>query len=114
MRKNTDHLQNDQLVWIAIDFDETIATNSGYPDFVLQKPIPGAREAIKKLVKLGWKIKIFTARPSSDHLAIERWLKRWKIPYSAIYTGKILARYYVDDRNIEFKGNWDDVLKKIK
>ena len=105
---------NEQLKWLAVDLDDCVAGNSGFPDFKLQDPIPGAVEALQKLTDSGWKIQIHTARPSSDHYEIKTWLEKHNIPFKGIYTGKILAKYYIDDRALRFDGSWDDVVNNIK
>lgn len=107
-------IKTDDLKWLLVDLDETVATNFGPPTYVLGLPIEGAREAIKKLAKKGWKITIYTARPWADYQEIEDWLDTNKIPHRRIICGKPLGRWIVDDKNIEFKGDWNEVLKKIK
>ena len=106
-------IKEQELKWLAIDLDKTIAV-SNYPNFKLQEPIKGAKESIDKLVAKGWKIIIHTARPWSDYDIIEKWLNKYEIPHRRIVCGKLFAKYYIDDRGIEFKGNWNKVLKKIK
>jgi len=107
------HLDTDELKWLAVDFDETLAKNSGYPDFTPGEPVEGAVEAMKKLNNLGWKIIIHTARHWSDYSGIENWLNFYKIPFRRIVCGKLMARYYIDDRAIGFRGDWNSVLKGI-
>lgn len=99
---------------VIIDFDDTIANNTGFPEFKLQKPIKDARESIEELIRKGYNIVIFTVRPSLDYYMIIRWLKKYKIRFNKLICDKPLGRYYIDDRGIEFKGNWNKVLKKIK
>lgn len=107
-------LTNNDLIWIGVDFDKTLADNSGYPDYKIKKPMPGAVEAMKKLNKLGWKIIINTARGYENYEMIESWCLKYKIPFRRIICGKPLVRWMIDDRNIEFNGDWDAVLDKIK
>ena len=102
------------LNWLGIDFDDVIAHNTGYPDFTPTEPLNGVREALDKLHFDGWKIKIYTARPWSDHRKVERYLKDHNIYFDDVICGKILVKWMIDDRNIEFKGDWKKVLKKIK
>lgn len=107
-------LTNEELKWIGMDFDDTIASNSGLPDFVLQEPVKGAKEALDRLTKDGWKIVVYTARPWSQYNIIEYWLNTYEIPFRSIVCGKMLLKWMVDDKNIEFRGNWYDVITKIK
>lgn len=105
--------KNKELRWVSVDLDQTLAHNSGYPHFKLSKPTKGAREAIIELSKK-WKIVIYTARPWTDYRLIETWLNKYKIPFKNIVCGKLLVAYMIDDKNVEFKGSWKDVMKKIK
>src|SRR3990167_4111187 len=106
-------LTNDELLWVGIDLDQTIAHNSGLPNFELLEPTEGAKEALEKIVERGFKPIIYTARQYSDYNKIEHWLDTHKIPYRRIFCGKVLLRWMIDDRNIPFDGDWAQVLKKI-
>lgn len=106
-------LKNDKLIWLGVDLDKTVADNTGYPNFKLTKPMKGAVEALRKLKRDGWKITIFTARGYGDHQLIEDWLNKYKVPFRRIICGKPLVHWMVDDRNIEFNGDWEEVIKKI-
>ena len=90
---------------IAIDFDHTLVEGD--------KPIDGAREAVNILREAGHKVLIH----SCNNIAwIKRVLENADIRYDGIYgeTGleskKPLADLYIDDRAIQFKGNWDVTL----
>lgn len=102
-----------QIKWIGVDLDKTLANNSAYPEYKLLEPITGAKEAMDKLTADGWKIIIYTARAWVDYEIIEDWLNQYQIPFRRIVCGKLFVKYMVDDRNIEFKGDWNEVLKKI-
>ena len=104
--------KNKELRWISVDLDSTLAHNTGYPDFKLLKPTKGAKGAMIKLSKK-WKIIIYTARPWADYRLIETWLNKHKIPFKDIVCGKLLTAYYIDDRAIAYRGNWDEVLDEI-
>ena len=95
------------LKWLGVDFDETLAHNSGYPDFKLLKPTKGAREAMIKLSK-NWKIIIYTSRPWADYRLIETWLKKYKIPFKDIVCGKLLVAFMIDDKNLPFNPLYSD------
>ena len=107
-------LTNDELLWLLVDFDNTVCNNSGYPDFVPTTPLDGAKEALDELTAKGMKITIYTARAWSEYYDIEHWLDTNQIPHRRIICGKPLGKYIIDDRNLEFSGNWEEVLKKIK
>lgn len=106
-------LTDEKLRWLAIDFDNFIAETSGYPDYNILSPIKGAVEFLQQLEKDGWKIIIHTARPWADYEKIEKWLYFHNAPHRRIVCGKLLAKYYLDDRNIPFE-SFDEMYKKIK
>ncbi len=106
---------------IAIDLDGTILEYHGWMghDF-FGRPIPGAIKALKRLKEKGFVIIIWTTRSNKEEIA--EYLKSQEIPFDYINenpygppdtSNKIYADYYVDDRAIEFKGNWDVVLRKL-
>ena len=107
-------IAENQLRWIGIDLDKTLATNSPYPEYRLLEPVKGAKEALEQLNADGWKIVIYTSRPWMEHEQIENWLDRYNIPYKRIVCGKLFVKWLVDDRAIQFKGDWKETLKDIK
>jgi hypothetical protein len=74
-----------------------------------------------ELRHLGWKIIIFTTR--GDREKIGKYLLEHNIPFDHINEnphqpanaigGKPIADVYVDDRALQFNGNWSATLKKI-
>ena len=105
--------KNKDLKWLAWDFDNCIAQNTGHPHFKITKPVKGAKEALWYAVEKGWKIVIHTARPWSDYHAIESWMIKKEFPFNKIVCGKLLAHFYIDDRAIEFKGDWKNVIDQL-
>lgn len=110
-------LQNQDLRWIGVDFDNVIA-RSIWPKAGIGEAMPGVKKSLTTLVKKGYKIVIWTARPWSDYENIERWCKDRDLPVRRIICGKPLVRWLVDDRNVAFdpkkKDSWKLALKKIK
>jgi histidinol phosphatase-like enzyme len=102
-----------QLNWIGVDFDDTIVKNTGFPDFEPTEIIDGAKEALDELVKNGYKLVIFTARSWSDHELVEDFLKDNGIKFKSVICGKPLFHRMIDDRNIEFNGDWKLVVNKL-
>lgn len=93
----------DQLIWLAVDLDGTLAEKVWTPDnptSEIGEPIWKNIPKLKQAVEQGYKVVIHTARPWSDYEAIELWLNYHNIPYRAIVCGKLLAAAYVDDRAI--------------
>ncbi len=106
-------LQDCDLKWVGIDLDKTLAEGI-WPELGIGEPMEGAREALEELHSLGLKAIIYTARPWSDYENIERWLNDHKMPFSRIVCGKALLLAMIDDRNIEYKGDWKEVVEKVK
>jgi len=106
---------------IAIDLDGTILEYNGWKGHSwFGRPIRGVREALKKLKEAGFVIIIWTTRPNRSDVA--RTLKIHGIPFDYINenpyqppdtSNKIYADYYIDDRAIEFDGDWKKVLEKL-
>jgi hypothetical protein len=92
-------LPSDGLRWVSVDFDETIAHNSGYPDYIPKEPLGGVKEKLEALEEKDYKIIIHTARPWADYTNIEQFMDYYKLPFRRIVCGKLLAKYYIDDRN---------------
>lgn len=107
-------LENKDLKWVGCDFDQTLTHNTGHPDYIPTVPLRGAREFMQELIDRDYKPIVYTARHWADYEMIEAWLNEYKIPFRRIICGKPLFRYIVDDRNIEFKGDYEEVLKKIE
>jgi hypothetical protein len=113
--KYISQLKNTDKLWVGIDLDNTLAESIWTPESRegIGKPLSGALEGIQKLIDLGFKPVLYTARPWSDHEAIERWLSDHQFPIKRIICGKPLFRKIIDDVNIEFDGDWDKALKKL-
>ena len=101
-------------VTIAVDFDGVIHSyESGWNgDVPKDPPMPGVREALKKLKDDGWLLKILSTRKKEK---IKEWLEKHDLDQyiSGVYNVKIPAQIYLDDRGIHFE-NWDDALRDIK
>lgn len=50
--------------WVGIDLDGTLAKYAGWNGGKIGEPVPAMVELAKKLLKLGWEVRIFTARMS--------------------------------------------------
>lgn len=106
-------IKNEEIKWIGIDWDDTVASNSGFPDFIPGEPLPGAVKALNKLNEMGYKITIFTARPWVDYQNIENYCEHYGIPVRRIICGKPLFKCIIDDKNVAFKGDWDKALVDV-
>lgn len=96
---------------ICIDLDHTICLSFG--EYALAEPIPGAQEALSRLRDAGWVIVLHTARHFNYWQVTVDWLARHGFLYDQIVFGKPPARFYIDDRAVPFRGNWNEVCLKL-
>lgn len=108
----------------CIDFDGTIVPFR--PLYENNPPIAGAIETINYLRRSGYEIVIYTSRLSptwckehnedlqKSHAWVESILDQYGVPYDKITSEKIPAEFYIDDRAIEFRGSWAEVLHRLK
>jgi hypothetical protein len=113
---------------ICVDFDATIVP-WGELDAIIE-PLPGAIKAIRDFKDAGYRIVILTSRMSPTWWIAEDWTagnvtylkwwnsvadvcKKYDIPFDEITCEKVPAQYYIDDRAIEFKGNWPEIVERI-
>lgn len=101
---------------LAVDLDETIIQ----PD--TEELIPGAKDALLALRKLGWKIVIWTARGDSDTF-VPKVLGRHGIPYDAVNSNlpgikdksrKIVFDAMVDNKNVDFGMGWEKIVRELE
>ena len=104
----------DKLTHVGVDWDKTIFETSGYPDFIPTTIIKGAKEGLEEIVRLGYKVVVFTARPWSDLYLLKHLIKEYNLPVDQIICGKPLFLVLIDDKNLEFKNNWVEVIDKLK
>lgn len=97
-----------ELRWLAVDFDGTIATKN--EDYSIGNPIPENIHKLWECTALGYKIIIHTARHWEDYHKIEDWLNKHEVPFKSIVCGKILAHRYIDDRAIPADADWKQYL----
>ena len=109
---------------IAIDFDGVIHTfDKGFHDGTCYgEPIAGSIDAIKALSE-HYNIIIFSAKLRPDRPLVDgktgydlvnEWLEKYDLHQyiTDITHEKPRAKYYIDDKAIEFKGDWDSILKR--
>lgn len=110
---------------IAVDFDGVLhAYSKGWNGGeIYDEPVEGTKAAMEKLKAAGHYLMIFSTRNNfvfrkkdepDQKIRMEEWLKKHEIPYDKIWTaGKPMADIYLDDRAIQFKGNWQETLNDI-
>jgi ribonucleotide monophosphatase NagD (HAD superfamily) len=111
---------------IAVDFDGVLhGYSKGWSDgSIYDPPVPGAKEAMKRLKEQGHTLYIFSTRTnpmfknkdaSADQKkAMEAWMGEHDIPFDKVWTfGKPMADLFIDDRAIGFRGQWEQTLREV-
>lgn len=109
---------------IAVDFDDTIAQNTCYPE--VGPPVKGAIEGLNELVKAGHRIQIWTCRHSLALDNAKNWLDLHGVPHERINencpvlieqwgeTRKMSADVYIDDKNLGGLPIWGDIPNAVQ
>jgi len=108
--------------YVCVDLDGTIAHYKGWvSETHFGEPITGVHEALEKIRSGGWKIIIHTTR--GNRTLIREYLEKHTIPFDYINEnpdqppgasdGKPIAEAYVDDRGIQFNGDWAVTVEEI-
>lgn len=103
---------------IAVDVHQTLMDDHGPSD---SGPVmPGAREAMQAFKEAGHQLAIWTV---GDTAGITRWLEDNGIPFDFVNespltpddtdSGKIRADCYVDDKSVEFDGDWEATTEEV-
>lgn len=95
---------------ICVDFDGVLNTYTGWRgDSELYVPRDGAKEFLDELNKK-YVVYIFTTR---DKYKVIDWLDKYGLEYDDVTNSKIGALCYIDDRAIQFNGDYQEVLKEL-
>lgn len=110
---------------IGVDFDGVVHTfDKGWHDGTCYgAPIEGALSAIKALSEK-FNVIIFSAKVRPDrplvdgktgYELVDEWLQKHGVRdyVSEITYEKPRAKFYIDDKAIEFKDNWKQILKRV-
>lgn len=102
---------------ICLDFDGVIHHyREGWRGVsnIYDPPVPGAAEAIVKLRERFNVVVVSTrATERAGAEAILEWLEEHHIEVDLVSGTKVPAMVYVDDRGLQFRGDWDDTLVAI-
>lgn len=102
---------------VAIEMDGVISTH--IPNYMALSAveectlIPGAKEAVDKIVALGHRILIYTCRDASLGPVTELWLQKNKITYNNILCNKPRYDLAIDNCVCKFT-DWASVLETNK
>lgn len=95
---------------ICVDFDGALNEYDGYEEGDLGEPLTGSKEFIKELRKK-YKVVILTSRPKEQ---VIDWLNNNGFPSMKVTNRKVPAVAYIDDRAIQFNGNYKKVISQLK
>ena len=105
---------------VAFDFDGTVSSyKSGWTGIgdIQDSPVNGMHELFQKLRNAGMVIVIYSCRAKelAGYKAIVSWLTKWKLIefVDRVTYYKPIARCYVDDRAIRFRGDPQEMFWKI-
>ena len=114
------YMKDDMEKVVAFDFDGTVSSYAsgwtGVAD-IPDPPIAGIGDLFQKLRAAGMVIVIHSCRALdiAGYKAIISWLTKWElIEYvDSVTASKPIARCYVDDRAIQFRGDAQEMFWKI-
>lgn len=103
---------------ICLDFDAVLHEYHGFDGVEpTGPPTEGALEAVKLFQSMGLTVVIHSCRANYEGgiEAIYAWLGKHYFPKGIkVVIEKPGAEWYVDDRAIRFRGNWDEVIEAMK
>ena len=91
---------------ILIDMDGTICTEESPADRPLALPLPGAVQAVNRLIDEGHTVILWTGRGWDQYRVTKHWLEEHGFRYDQLLMGKPIANLIIDDRARRFVG-WD-------
>jgi len=109
---------------LCFDIDGVICKTNKIRNYKKSFPIKKNINYINKLYEQNYKIILFTARfmgrsnenanlakKKASKLTLAQ-IKKWKLKFHKIYFGKPSYDLFIDDKNLSFKNNWIQDLKK--
>lgn len=108
-------VQRDEPPTVAVDYDLTLIDED-------EEVLPGAKAALAHLQQNGWRVIIWTG--NHDLKRVRQVLQRHGVPFDYINENpesdahqkvrKIHFHATVDDRAIQFRGNWPEVVAELE
>lgn len=120
MQKKITDSSSNTIKAICFDFDGVIhsfVTPWQKAAIISDHPIHGCREILFQLAtQQKYKIIIHSVRcrNKAGREAIAEYMNKHNLYFDEIAEHKPVAEFYIDDRAINFSGNWQDVLWRIK
>ena len=98
---------------ICLDFDAVLAEYHGWVSAEhTGPPLPGAKKFLERLVKANIDFVVFTTRTKLE--VLHNWFAKYNMPKPLEITHeKIRATAYIDDRGVNFDGNFDNLIKTL-
>jgi len=98
---------------IAVDLDGVLNNYTKYEENNIPEIKAGAEEFIKELHKKGYKLVLFTNRKPFN---ASKWLIENKLDkyFSDVTNVKPIASIYIDDRALNFRGDYNQTLAEIE
>ena len=98
---------------VCIDLDGTLAQYDGWhgDHSEIGPPIVGALEATRRLAEQ-YELVVLTAR--EDTAPVEEWLRKHDFPPMRVTNVKPGAKWYIDDRAVEFNGSWAQTMAELR
>jgi len=99
---------------VALDLDGVL--NPNLTESLTEKPVPGAQQFVRRLMKEGYDVVIFTHRAVEPDGALEtmEWLRKHDFPQLPVTAVKPACRAYIDDRCYRFEGDFDSAMAFIR
>lgn len=98
---------------ILIDLDGVLNNYIGNFDSNFIPPIKNGAEQFVKLLAKDYELKLFTTR---SRLLATKWLIKYNLEqyFSEVTNVKEPCLFYIDDRCLQFKGDYNELLNEIK
>jgi len=93
----------------SIDLDGILCISGPPEKYPVAKPISENIKKVNKLYDFGYNVVINTSRSWGHYDMTKSWLKHHGVKHTELVMGKVLAHYYVDDKNATL----DEVMQKF-
>lgn len=107
-----------QKMTVCLDFDGVIHSYlSGWKGEaeIPDPPVEGAKRAIR-ILRMDYEVKVFSTRCRTPEglEAVKKWLKANDIEVDEVCDHKPPAIVYVDDRGVQFRGDWMRTVEEVR